>query len=78
MAKNLMGLYKENTFGIKLPNIKWRTRYSLTNFDDHFGLHASVIFRPQYMRGFWYIYMLFYFSKSSQLAKLIVYIIPQK
>ena len=29
---------------IKFLNIEWRTLYSLTNFEDHFGLHASVIF----------------------------------
>ena len=49
MAKNLIGLYKEILFmnyDIKLLNTEWRTRYSLTNFEDHFGLHqhASIIF----------------------------------
>ena len=29
---------------IKFLNIEWRTWYSRTNFEDHFGLHASVIF----------------------------------
>ena len=29
---------------IKFRNIEWRTRYSLTNFEDHFGLHALVHF----------------------------------
>ena len=49
MAKNLIGLYKEILFmnnDIRFLNIEWRTRYSPTKFDDHFGLRASVIFRP--------------------------------
>ena len=29
---------------IKLFNIEWRTPYPLTNFEDRFGLRASVIF----------------------------------
>ena len=29
---------------IKSINIEWRTPYPLTNFEDHFGLRASVIF----------------------------------
>ena len=59
MAKNLKGLYKENVFyDIKYINIEWRTRYSLTNFEDHFGLHASVIFLDPNMCDFLHICML--------------------
>ena len=29
---------------IKFLNIEWRTPYPLKNFEDHFGLRASVIF----------------------------------
>ena len=46
MAKNLIGLYKKILFmnnDLKFLNIEWRTQYSHTNFDEHFGLHASVI-----------------------------------
>ena len=51
-GQNLIGLYKEKLFvnnDIKFLNIEWRTRYSLTNFEDRFGLRASVIFRLQYV-----------------------------
>ena len=62
---------------IKFLNIEWRTRNSLINFEDHFGLHASVIFfRPQYM---WFpsqLYIGVIPNSSGQLAELIVYIIP--
>ena len=34
---------------IKLFNIEWRTPYPLTNFEDRFGLRASVIFLLQYV-----------------------------
>ena len=35
---------------IKFFNIEWRTPYPLTNFEDRFGLRASVIFLDsQYM-----------------------------
>ena len=60
-AKIVIGLYKEIFFMnnyIKFLNIEWRTRYSLTNFEDHFGLHASVIFLVPNMCGFWYICVL--------------------
>ena len=46
-GKKLIGLYKEIIFMnicIKLSNIEWRTPYPLTNFEDRFGLRASVIF----------------------------------
>ena len=29
---------------IKFLNVEWRTPYPLTNFEDRFGLHTSVIF----------------------------------
>ena len=29
---------------IKFLNIEWRTPYPLTNFEDRFGLRASIIF----------------------------------
>ena len=41
---------------IKLLNIEWRTQYSLTNFEYHFGLHGSVIYRPQYV---WFLVHLY-------------------
>ena len=47
VAKYLIALYKENIFmnnDIKFLNIEWRTQYSLTDFEDRFGLHSSVIF----------------------------------
>ena len=46
-GKKLIGLYKEVIFmnnDIKFLNIEWRTPYSLTSFEDCFGLRASVIF----------------------------------
>ena len=36
-------------------NIEWRTPYPLTNFEDSFGLHASVIFLNSNMCGFLFI-----------------------
>ena len=47
MAKKCMGLYKEVIFmnnDMKFLDIEWRTPYPLTNFEDRFGLRASVIF----------------------------------
>ena len=42
---------------LKFLNIEWRTQYSHTNFDEHFGLHASVIsYSPQYV---WFIVHLY-------------------
>ena len=61
---------------IKFPNIEWRTRYSLTNFEDHFGLHASVIFRLQYVCFLAHLYVGLIPNTSGQLAELIAYIIP--
>ena len=29
---------------MKFLNIEWRTPYPLTNFEDRFGLRASVVF----------------------------------
>ena len=46
MAKKWVWLYKEMIFmnnDIKFLNIEW-TPYPLTNFEDCFGLRASVIF----------------------------------
>ena len=64
---------------IKFLNIEWRTQYYLTNFEDHFGLHASVIFlRPQYVWFPSHLYAGLIPNSSGQLAELIVYIIPQK
>ena len=48
-------------------NREWGTRFSLTNFENHFGLLASVIFRPQYV---WFLT-----NSSGQLTELIAYII---
>ena len=46
MAKISIGLYEEIIFmnnAIKFLDIEWRTPYPLTNFEDRFGLCASVI-----------------------------------
>ena len=40
---------------IKFRNIEWRTTYPLTNFEDSFGLCASVIFLDSKMCGFLFI-----------------------
>ena len=80
MSKNLIGLYQENTFmnnDIKSFNIELRIWYSLTSFEDHFGLHASVIlFRPQYVWFPSHLYRGVIPNSSGQLAEIIVYIIP--
>ena len=41
---------------IKFRDIKWRTPYPLTNFEDRFGLHASVIFSNSNKAGFLFIW----------------------
>ena len=43
---------------IKFLNVERRTRYSLTNFEDHFGLQATVIFSDANMCNFRHIRML--------------------
>ena len=60
----------------KFLNIEWRTLYSLRKFEDHFGLHASDIFRPQYVWFLVHLYVALIPNSSGQLAELIVYIIP--
>ena len=75
MDANLIGLYKENAFvnnDIKFLNIEWRTWYSLTDFGDHFGLHGSVIFRPQYVWFLVHLYVLMIPNSSGQLAELFI------
>ena len=42
---------------IKFLNIEWRMLYSLTNFEDYFGLHAPVIFLDTNMYGFLHIFI---------------------
>ena len=60
---------------IKFLDTEWRrTRHSLTNFEDHFELHA--LFLDPNVCGFWYLYVDFLQNSSGQLAKLVVYIIP--
>ena len=42
-------MYKEMIFmnnDIKFLNMEWRTPYPLTNFENRFGLRASVIISP--------------------------------
>ena len=46
---------------------------SPTNFEDHFGLHCSVNFRPQYVWFRVYLYVALIPNSSSQLAETIVY-----
>ena len=40
---------------IQFLNIEWRTPYPLTNFEDRFGLRASVFFLDSNMCGFLFI-----------------------
>ena len=55
-------------------DIEWITRYSLTHFEDHLGLRASVIFKLQYV---WFLkYVDLIANSSGQLAKIIVCITP--
>ena len=63
---------------IKFLNIEWRTRYSLPNFEDHFGFYGSAIFfRPKNVWFLAHLYIALLIPNSSgQLAKLIVHIIP--
>ena len=61
---------------IKFLNIEWRTWFSLTNFEDHSQLLASVIFRPQYVWLLAQLYIDLIPNSSGQLTELIVYIIP--
>ena len=58
---------------IRFLNIEWRTWNSLTNFEDHFGLHASVIFRHQYVWFPSHLYVICIPNSSGQLTKLFVY-----
>ena len=61
---------------IKFLDIEWRTWYSLTYFEDHFGLRASFIsyrLDPN-ICGFLHISVIS--NSGGQLAELIVYIIP--
>ena len=61
---------------IKLLNIEWTTRYCLTNFEDHFGLHASVIIRHHYVWFLVHLYVGWLPKSSGQWAELIFRIIP--
>ena len=61
---------------IKFLNIEWGTQYSLTKFEDCFGLHASVISSHQYVWFVAHLYVGLIPKSSGQLAELIVYIIP--
>ena len=61
---------------IKFLNIEWRTPYPLTNFEDHFGFRASVIFRVQYVWFPVHLYTGLLPNSSGQLAELIIHIIP--
>ena len=56
---------------IKFFNIEWRTWYSLTNFEEHFGLIL-----PQYVWFFSHLYIGVIPKPSGQLAEVIVHIIP--
>ena len=73
MAKNSLGLYKENTFfmnnDIKFLNIERILYYSLINFEDHFRLHASVAFRSQYVWFPSHLYVGLIPNSSDQLEK---------
>ena len=59
---------------LKVLNTEWRTRYSLTNFEDHYGLHAPVIFfKPQYVLFLVHLYVSWLPNSSGQLAELIIH-----
>ena len=78
MAKNSIG-FKGNTFmnnDIKFLNTECETWYSLTSFEDHFGIYTPVIFRPQNVWFPSHLYVGLILNSSGQLAELIVYIIP--
>ena len=57
----IIGLCKESAFfmnnDIKFLTIEGRTRHSPTNLEYHFGLHVSVIFRPQYVWSLVHLYV---------------------
>ena len=57
---------------IKFLNIEWRSRYSLTHFEDHIGLHASVIFRPQYVWFLVHVYVDLIPNSSGQFVELFI------
>ena len=62
---------------IKFLDIEWRRQYSLTHFEDHFGLHASaIILDPVYVWFLVHLYVDLAPNSSGQLAELIVCIIP--
>ena len=64
---------------IKFVNVEWRTWYSLTNFEDRFRVHVSLIYEAKtYMWLLEHLYVGLIPNPSSQLAELIVYIIPQE
>ena len=46
------------------------------NFEDQFGIHSSVIFRPQYVWFLTHLQGPVIPNSSGQLTELIVYIIP--
>ena len=71
IAKTSIGLYKQILFmniDITFFNIECRTRYSLTNFQDHFWLHAFY-FLDHNMCNVFHIP-----NPSCQLGELIAYI----
>ena len=82
MARYLIGLYKENTFyeqWHQIPQHKIKNMMFPHKFEDHFGLHASVIFfRPQYVWFPSHFYIGVIPNSSGQLVELFVYIIPRE
>ena len=65
---------------IEFLNREWRTRYTLTNFDDHFLdciiCIPQLFFRRKYVWFPAHLYDPVIPNSSGQLAELIVYIIP--
>ena len=62
---------------IKFLFIERRTPYSLTNFEDRFGLRVSVIFfRLQYVWFPVHLYTDLLPNSSGELAELIVHFVP--
>ena len=57
---------------IKFLNIEWRTPYPLTNFEDRFGLRASVIFLDSNMCG-----ALFICTQASSQTLVVNYVNPR-
>ena len=52
---------------IKFLNREWRTRYSLTNFEDHFWIASLSYFLDPNMCGFQYIWKVIWSPSDTKL-----------